>query len=408
MPKLLSLRDLALHGALALALTACSDPPAAPTPPPPPPEPPVSIAAPRPVASSIAFDLVHTPGGAVLAWGTPARNGGGVRALALDPLGSPRGTEVDVVRQGAARSGSSDSAPGQIEELSITSSGTRLGLAWVVSSPSPAAQATFSTQETEGFAPPQTLGPTVSLVPGSRAARGRIALSTRDDGALVVSHRIEDGPCSEAIAAEAGAGRLECARFARAQLDAISAPVEAEPPMEIPAPCPSLLTGSVTAAGTWFYGICHLVPGPVTTVYAIRPAISYAAANDALPGCMPDGLVPLADGAALTAVCESGRSAAILDGTGRVTTTIGALSSDVACEGGRPVIVVPAAPAPLRVPLLASVSRIEGLLPERVAPRGSRATWTGSALLVAAPLESEVSLRRYECREQGLVRTDLP
>jgi hypothetical protein len=223
-------------GAIACGLLGCSDPaPPAATFAPPPPVPVLPIAAPRPVSSSIAFDLVSTPGGAVMVWGTPARQGGGVRALALDPSGAPRGTEVDVVRRGEARSGSAEEAPAQIEELTIASSGTRVGLAWVLGGPTPIVQATFSPQEVEGFAPPRTLAPTTSLVPGSRAARGRIAMSSREDGALVVTHRLADARCSEAAVAEAGAsGGATCARIARSEIDSLVAELEPTTEMEVP------------------------------------------------------------------------------------------------------------------------------------------------------------------------------
>jgi hypothetical protein len=400
---------LAATGLAASLAAACEDPQPPTIAPPPPPVPVAPIAAPRPVASSIAFDLVHTPGGAVLAWGTPARNGGGVRALALDPFGAPRGTEVDVVRTGDARTASADDAPTQIEELSATSSGTRVGLAWVLGGPTPRVQATFSPQETEGFAPAGTLGDTVALTPGSRPARGRIATSTREDGALFVTHRMEDAPCSEAVVAEQGGADLACGRVAQRELDAIAGAVEDAPAMEIPAPCATLLPGAVTTAGTWFYGLCHGTPAPVTTVYAIRPSISYAAANDALPDCAPEALAPLPEGMLLVGACAGGtRSAAVLDPTGRVTATLASFDAAVTCEGGRPVVTLAGEVPPRRIPLTAAVSRVEALLPERVAPRGARATWTGSSLLVATPLEGEVSLRRYECRETGLVRTDLP
>ena len=398
-------------GALTLGLVAggCSDPPPTTTVVPPPPVPVLPIAAPRPVSSSIAFDLVSTPGGAVLAWGTPARQGGGVRALALDPGGAPRGTEVDVVRRGEARSGSAEEAPAQIEELTIASSGTRVGLAWVIGGITPIVQATFSPQEAEGFAPPRTLAPTTSLVPGSRAARGRIAMSSREDGALVVTHRIADAPCSEAVVAEAGtASGTTCARIARSEIDSLVAELEPTTEMEVPAPCPSLLAGAVTTSGTWFYGICHLAPTVATTLYAIRPSISYAAANDTLAGCTPDAIAPLAEGVAVAGSCEDARHMSFVDATGRETSVVVAPRLEVACEQGRPVLSIGGDTVPRRLGLVAAVSRLEGLLPERIAPRGARAIWTGSALLVATPLEGEVSLRRYECREASLVRTDLP
>lgn len=386
---------------------ACSDPP-----PPtqvvlPPPVPVGPIAAPRSIASSIAFDFVSTPGGAVLGWGTPARQGGGLRALAVDPLGAPRGTEVDVVRSGEARTASADQAQTQIEELTLASSGTRVGFAWVVSAPSPIVQATFSPQETESFAPAQTLGPTVGLVPGSRAARGRISMSTREDGALIVTHRLTDATCSEAIAAETGMAGASCARIGRSELDALVA-AGASIDLEVPSPCASLLPGAVTTGGTWFYGICHQAPTLATTLYAIRPSLSYAAANDTLAGCTPDAVAPLPEGAAVIGTCDGAPRMSVVDATGRETAVNATPSFQATCEAGRPVIVVSGEAVPRRIPLLNAVSRLEGLLPDRIAPRGSRAAWTGAALLVAVPLEGEVSLRRYECREMGLVRTDLP
>ncbi len=395
--------------AWVVTVMGCGDPPPPPATVAPLPTVPVApIAAPRAIASSIAFDLVTTPAGAVLGWGTPARQGGGVRALGVDPTGAPRGTEVDVVRRGDARSESADEAPAQIEELTLASSGTRVGLAWVVSAPSPVVQATFSSQETEGFAPANTLAPTVGLVPGSRAARGRISMSTREDGAIVVTHRLTDARCSEAIAAEAGDARATCARIGRSELDALVAQAEPGPEMEVPSPCASLLPGAVTTAGTWFFGICHMAPTLATTLYAIRPSLSYAAANDTLAGCVPEAVAPLPEGAAVIGTCEGTARVSIVDATGRETSVVNAPQLDAVCEGGRPTLVMTGEAVPRRIPLLNAVSRIEGLLPERIAPRGARAVWTGTALLVAVPIEGEVSLRRYECREANLVRTDLP
>jgi hypothetical protein len=387
---------------------ACGEPAPAELPARPPPVPVLAIAAPRPVSTSIAFDLVSTPGGAVLAWGTPARVGGGLRVLALDPLGAPRGTDVDVVRLGEARAGSAEEAPAQIEELAAASSGTRVGLAWVLGGPTPIVQGTFSSQEAEGFAAARTLAPTTALTPGSRPARGRIAMSSREDGALVLTHRLEDANCSEAIAAEAGTPGASCARIARQALDSLDAARAAVVDLEVPSPCPALLAGAVTTSGTWFYGTCHQAPSLATTVYAIRPSLSYAAANDSLSGCTPDAMAPLAEGVAIAGACEGARRMSFVDATGRESSVLTDPRLEATCESGRPVLSIGGDATPRRLGLAAAVSRLEGLLPERIAPRGARAVWTGSALLVATPLEGEVSLRRYECREASFVRTDLP
>src|SRR5687768_16108604 len=85
-------------------LVACGE--AEPPPPPPPPAPPPAPAAPivaaRPIAARAAFELVALPDGAALAWGAPLDEGGGVRAMSLDPLGGARGHEVVVSRSAIA------------------------------------------------------------------------------------------------------------------------------------------------------------------------------------------------------------------------------------------------------------------------------------------------------------------
>lgn len=54
-----------------------------------------------------------------------------------------------------------------------------------------------------------------------------------------------------------------------------------------------------------------------------------------------------------------------------------------------------------------AVDRLEGWLPEELAPAGSRALWTGEALLVVIPSGGELALKRYECIHDRLTRTDL-
>lgn len=335
--------------------------------------------------------------GAVLAWGDPFSSGGGVHALALDPLGTARGIAVDVVR-----SVGRDGVPAQVEELALGSHGGRVGLAWIVGGRAPEAFATFSRDTVEGFAPASSLGATVSLTAGQPARHARLAIAPREDGALMVSHRGTDGPCSSETVGPS------CAHVAAAQLDALQAAVAATDTMEVPTACDGLLVGAASAGGTWFYGLCHLLDGqPVTTMYAIRPSISYAAANEALAGCTPESMVALDDGVALVASCGGARRVAFLDGTGRVT-QVAEQERAVTCEGdGRPVLSL-AVGNPRRLALRGSLARVEGLLPDDVAPSGSRAVWTGEALLVAVPLTREVSLHRFQCRRGTLTRTDIP
>ncbi len=364
---------------------------------------PAPIIAPRAVSGSLAFDLVATAGGAALAWGAPASMGGGVRAIALDPEGGPRGTEVSIRTR---PSGPSEGAgPTVADELVLGSSGTRLGVAWIASGVEPEVWSAYSSQETEGLGVARSLGPTTPLGRGADASRGRLAMTTRDDGSIVLLRRLADGACSSAASSERDA---RCARIGRDPLvvagdDALGA-VEAE----LPEPCAAVLRGALASAGTSYHALCHGGASPGTTLYAIRPALSYAAAFDILPGCAVEALTPLEDGVAVSGRCESGLAVSLVDAMGHESARLSDASFEVACEAGRPSVTARGREGSRRIALLGALSRVEGILPERIAPARSRAAWTGSALLVAAPLGREVGLRRYACRDDVFTRTDLP
>lgn len=385
------------------------------------PSPTLPIAAPRAVSGSLAFDLVATPEGAVLAWGAPMAQGGGVRALALDPDGGPRGVEVQV---SAPPDREPDGEPATIvEELVLGVAGGRLGVAWVVSGLQPEVQATFSSRELEGLARPRTIAPTTTLVRGERASRGRVALASRDDGTLGLIHRLVDAPCSGAQ--PGGEQGALCAQIARSDVSTMRRDAEPRLEAELPDACPSALSGAASSEGTWFHTLCSRrsvsgEAGPATTLYAIRPAVSYAAAVEVVPGSDESALVPLEDGVLVVGQREPQlgdqgggqggieRDVSFVDTMGRETMAIRDAHVEISCDAGRPVVALRGEGGARELPLIASVSRIEGLLPEALAPRGARAVWTGSALLVAAPLGREVSLRRYQCRDGRLLRTDLP
>src|SRR6185369_12080253 len=70
--------------------------------------------------------LVPTGEGAFLAWGVPAAQGGGVRSLALGPLGQVLEAERSVVASGSADEGVTPEV-----EIEAAAVGRQVGLAYV-------------------------------------------------------------------------------------------------------------------------------------------------------------------------------------------------------------------------------------------------------------------------------------
>jgi hypothetical protein len=170
-------------------------------------------------------------------------------------------------------------------------------------------------------------------------------------------------------------------------------------PLEVLHPCDPLVSGALWHDGTGYHAVCHADPEPSTLVYAIRPAISYAAPIDLPPGCTPLGIAPLDTGVAALTRCAGRTTATHLDPMGRPLARFDPVERSVTCERGRPTITLGSERARLR--LDGARGDLEALLPDAVAPAGARAAWTGEALLVAAHAEGAVSLRRYGCVEGG-------
>lgn len=342
--------------------------------------------APRPVASRSSFDLAPFDDGAVLIWGSasPAR----VSAVTVGPFGEGRGTDQLLAERLAI-------------EVTVVAEGSRIGAAWVAQESgrelSLIAEAAFAPGGIASFAPPSSLGATEPLTPG----RGRLAMASTDDGALLVSHRIPEGRCTSQP--------VPCARLARDRID-VPGSARGDDPLEVPTACEPFVAGSVRSHGTWYSAICHQEgDAPNTTVYAIRPSISLAAATEVLPGCSPRSLVPTESGVVLVAGCPEGVSVAWQDDVGRGLGSIRGASFRTECVASRPVLIAELGGDALRIALTAPVGRLEGMLPPAMADEHARAVWTGSALLVARYRAevSEVALARWECVGGALMRTDL-
>ncbi len=357
------------------------------------------VAAGRPVATSSAFALVPSSDGALLVWAAPGAVGGGVRALPLGPVGQVSGPERRLVTEGAGAGGAHEDRIGQVVEVDAAAVGRRVGVAWVVDHVrTPEVESSYSLDGGATFTRPVGLGPTARL---ERGHGGRLSLAASADGALVLYHRIPAGPC---VATEG-----TCARFTRSGIGTDeTAATRGTEPLEVEHPCEPLVSGATFRDGTWYYAICHESPSPRVTTYVIRPEVAYAAAVESPPGCRPSAVAPLDRGVAILTECGEHTGALVLDSMGRELARLAELERSVRCVDGRPLLRLTEASPRFELHLGGAADHVEGLLPDSVAPRGSRAVWTGEALLVALPLAREVALRRYECVRGRFDRTDAP
>jgi len=395
---------LRLHAALALALalalaSGCSEEEAASVEPPPrvEPIPRAPLAAPRAVAGPAAFDLVAVAEGALLVWGAPSERGGAILLLPLDRQGDTLGDEVRVFLPELPTDGDAllRVAPEAVEVVAATGGG-RLGVAWlsrysgqyeVLAGPGDAGAARVS--------PPRRL----ARLRGIPHGRGHVAVAGSGAGDLRVLHEAGRGRCP--------GGRGRCARFSVRGIGRTGG--REGVPLSVPEPCVMPITGFAFTGGSWYYGVCALRDeSPTTTVFAIQYDPAYAHSEDVLAGCPPAGMVPLPDGVLAVGRCEGGAKAARVRDAGRQVFEVGAVAGEVGCDEVRPVLRAGEGAEALSLTLDAPTERIESLLPERIAPAGSRAVWTGEAILVAVPLGPEVSLHRYACEDGALVRTQLP
>jgi hypothetical protein len=352
------------------------------------------------VATPAAFAVIPASEGALLLWAAPRAAGGGVRALPLGPLGQVTGPERTIVTEGAAAGGAFEDRIGQVVELDAAAVGRRVGVAWVVDHGlALEVQASHSLDGGGSFTRPVDLGPTVRLGEGEHG--GRLSMAGATDGALVLYHRIPEGPC----VASSGT----CARFTRSGVGTEPAQaMRGTEPLEVQHPCEPLVSGATFRDGTWYYAICHRAPTPRVTTYVIRPAVAYAAAVEGRADCTPLAVAPLDGGVAVLTRCGTDVGALVLDPMGRELARLTAVQRSATCVEGRPLLRLAEAERSFELHLGSAVDHVEGLLPEELAPTGSRATWTGEALLVAVPLAREVSLRRHECVRGRFERTDVP
>ncbi len=339
------------------------------------------MVAPRAVSSPNAFDLVMTSAGATLVYGAAYGDGAGIRMLPLTTQGDAAAGERIVLQGGAAA--------GDTVELAAASGGGRIGVGWLERTPRGSrVRVTYGEDSGEAFAPPRTLGN--SDAP-ARGPRGQVALAASNGGRVQVLWR---------------GARTACESGSSAQCVPVSvdrvAPVASERSgvaLVLPSPCARTVTGfAIAADGTWYYGVCD---NSVTTAYAIQFEPQYAHAERLLEGCDPIGISSFAEGVALTGSCEGTVRGTRLESGGRALSHFDSPPL-IGCVEGGPVIEIGTVVSPLGAPR----DGLAALLPSQFAPPGSRAVWTGDAVLVAQSQGGEVVLRRYDCQGGVFRRND--
>ena len=360
-------------------LEAPATEPAAPRPP---------LPAPEATSGPGGFELVVAGDDVLWMVAAPSRRGGGIQVRTLDGMGTPRGPWRPVV---AGVSGRSGLAPAAIEvEAAVVQA--RLGVAWVERTQLEVrAWSVLGDAGGRTFGDPRELSGLRPFDPAA-APRGRVALARRE-GAIGVLHRRSNGPC------ESGAVS-ECARFAQARLGD-----EGEPDRGIgwslPQPCPRPLVGAALAGSIHYHALCAVEEGqPRTTVFAIQFEPQYAHAEALLAGCQPVGLVPFADGVAVTGDCDGTRRGFWIAEAARTVEPLE--PPQVSCRDGRPVL----AWGDRREGLAAPRDGVGPLLPAGLAGPDDRAVWTGEAVLVATHQEREAVIRRYGCDRGTFGRLD--
>ena len=319
--------------------------------------------------------------GATLIWAPFGAERPALLRVELDEAGSRRGSAGVLLEASARR--------GEIVDLAAAWIGERLAVAWIERADGKAtARATWATAKARVF----ELGPAFF---GPKTARGNVVVAARRESALVFSRGVEV-PCIEP-------GKNACYSFDFHELSADGA-TRTGVPLSVPVPCTDNSTALAVLPSRYHYGVCtDDGKGPVTTVFTITPEPAYARAEQVLAGCEPAGTFVWKNNAWLVAECQGQRRAARIGGGDEVVEYLDMRSPTLTCRAGIASIRASSFELVLDEPR----ARLEALLPSAIAPRGSRAVFTGNALVVASNAGTALRLARYTCMGDRLEESNV-
>jgi hypothetical protein len=342
----------------------------------------------RVLANETAFALTPSARGATLLWAPRTRRGAALFAQRLGADGTAQGAPTALVKPGEA--------PGEISDLVATSQANELVAAWVQRDRDRARVRGVSWRPDAAGKPKaaDSTGTLLNLGPAWFAphpVRGNLAVATQGAAAIVFA-RGEATPCVEDASDH-------CFTFSMQKIEQ----GRVDPrgfPLIVPSPCAESSLAFTVTGRDWHYGVCTRSSGkPLTTLFTIRAEPEYARADPILPGCRPLSVVELGGTVRLIADCDGQRRAAHVGPDNTAVEIEDLPSPALECQAERARIRFGQAWFELDAPR----SELHALLPSVIAPRGSRAIFTGSTLLVARAKGEKLELSRYACRA-GILR----
>jgi hypothetical protein len=326
-----------------------------------------------------AFELIATPTGATLVWAPAEREHGALAERELTASGAPATPAVALLGK--------ERAAGEISDLVASPSGDALIVAWVERDPRNA-QARALYRPAHGAPLVLELG---SAWRAAEPSRGHLAVASQGDSTLVFA-RGESAACLDENVSDCFSFAMHRIRQGKVERQGF--------PLLVPKPCSDGSLALATQGNDLHYAVCANPDGkPVTTLFRVVAEPAYARADPVLSGCRPLSLVEWGGAPRLVADCDGQRRAARA-GRENAAVAVEELPSPVVqCSENR---------ARLRagdswLELDAPRSNLQALLPSVMAPRGSRAVFTGTALLVARANKDHLELTRYAC-QAGILR----
>lgn len=334
-----------------------------------------------PLSSASAFDLVTLSDGVGLVFG---KADGGVVFQKLDTAGIPEGKPIDVATADT----------GFALEIAAASRESRLGIAWARKS----AKGETSTLGVLGDAATRSFGERFelgALTLETGDDRGQLAVGAGDDDSFVTLRRGKEEPC-----ANDPHGR--CIGFGFREIGAKNSP-ERGLPLSVPNPCANALVGFVSIGQRFHYAFCSEEKGsPAITHFMRQPSPFYVDVHRLLERCKPVGLTRVEDEALVVAECEKGRQGFFLGGMSSTPKRVDIGKVELSCPLGKPKLRAPGEHT-LDFDFEGPRDNLAPMLPKDLAPTGSRAAWTGTAILVGRTIRGELHIDRHECHG-GLLR----
>ncbi|MFZ5893474.1 MAG: hypothetical protein ACOY0T_20605 [Myxococcota bacterium] len=341
------------------------------------------------LSGASAFDLVATPSGAFLVWAPEERSFGGVLAQEFDTNAHARGS----ARALLARS----DVGGQVLELAAIRGAQRTALAFFEKN---WAGAKLVAAEGDANASLQRIEIGVDGS-GVHEGRGNLALvlESKPD-AFSLWSRAGEAECVET-------GRRDCTAFSWWRLSDARAEARGLP-LSVPTPCREHALTLLREHKGLHYAVCSQASSGSAarenTLFTIQNSPEYARADKLLAGCHALGLFTAADTTWLVGECNGQRRAARV-GSDNGAIEVRELSSPrLECVNGRARLRA----GPIDTLLEEPRAQLAPVLPSTLAPRDSRAAWTGQALLVVSSRARRLDVTRYACQGSSLRQLETP